>query len=318
VEPALSPVRGLVLPSFAKVNLGLEVLGVRQDGYHELRTLFQTIDLHDEIRLRPAPAGVTVTCDRPDVPAGEANLAHRAAQAVLRLARPSGGVAIAIAKRIPVGGGLGGGSSNAATVLRGLDRLWGLGLDGPTLHRLAARLGADVPFFLVGGTALGIARGDEVYALARQVRGQVVLAFPGRAVSTQAVFARLDRRLTHRENSSSIIRFISSDLEGGRAFTLLANDLEEAALDEAPELREAWGRARALLRKEGALLALPSGSGSTFFGLFQDGRGARRAEAALAGMGIPARRARTLGAAAFRARSAPGRGRAKGRSSQGA
>jgi 4-diphosphocytidyl-2-C-methyl-D-erythritol kinase len=201
--------------SFAKVNLGLEVLGVREDGYHELRTLFQTIDLADEIVLVALRARrARGVCDHPLVPRDESNLAARAAQLLRSYGRIGQGVEIRIHKRIPVGGGLGGGSSNAAAVLLGLDRLWKLGLGPDGLHRLAVKLGADVPYFLLGGTALGLARGDEVYPLRRQIRGYTVLVDPGIHVSTARVFARLDGRLTTRENSNSIYYFVSRELEG--------------------------------------------------------------------------------------------------------
>ena len=155
--------------SYAKVNLGLEVLGLRDDGYHELRTLFQTIDLHDDVVLRPLgrDEGIRVTCDHPLVPSDGTNLAARAAVDLQRYAGVERGVAIEIRKRIPVGGGLGGGSSNAAAVLLALDRMWGLGLGPPGLHRLAARLGADVPYFLLGGTALGLGPGRRGLPAAR-------------------------------------------------------------------------------------------------------------------------------------------------------
>ena len=186
--------RNLRLRSFAKINLGLEVLGVREDGYHELRTLFQTIDLADEIVLRPARRGVSVACDHPLVPKDATNLAARAAELLRGYAQGRRRESRSeIKKRIPVGGGLGGGSSNAAAVLLGLDRLWKLGLGPDGLHRLAARLGADVPYFLLGGTALGLARGDEVYPLRRQIRGHVVLVDPGIHVSTARVFAPAGR-----------------------------------------------------------------------------------------------------------------------------
>ena len=152
------PLRSLEIPSFAKVNLGLEVLGLRSDGYHELRTLFQTISLHDDVTLKTRPRGITVRSDHPDVPADESNLAVRAARELCRETGVSRGVTILITKRIPVARGLGGGSSNAAAVLVGLDRLWRLGLGPAGLQPLARRLGADVPFFLVGGTALGLGR----------------------------------------------------------------------------------------------------------------------------------------------------------------
>ena len=289
-----SRLKSLRLRSFAKINLGLEVLGVHDDGYHELRTLFQTIDLADEIVLRPLPRAVRVVCDHPLVPTDATNLAARAAELLRGFARVAQGVEIRIKKRIPVGGGLGGGSSNAASVLMGLDRLWKLGLGPDGLHRLARRLGADVPYFLLGGTALGLARGDEVYPLRRQIRGHVVLVDPGVHVKTARVFQRLDGQLTPREKSNSIFYFISRELEGSGGYRFLRNDLEEAALEEAPVLREQAGRIRTVLLREGARLAALSGSGSSYFGLFEDARPAKRARAALAAEGFRALGARTL------------------------
>lgn len=286
--------KSLRVAAFAKINLGLEVLGVRQDGYHELRTIFQTIDLCDDIELRLRPKDVTVVCDHPGVPADERNLAARAALDLRRFAKVETGVEISITKRIPVAGGLGGGSSDAAAVLLGLDRLWRLGLGPAALHPLARRIGADVPFFLMGGTGLGLGRGDEVYPLRKQVRAQVVLVDPSRPVSTTAVFRRLDAGLTPRENSHTIFRFISRDLEGDGGYSLLSNDLERAALEEVPDLADQVGKIRGILVREGALLASLSGSGSSFFGLFDDAVKARRARAALAAAGFRALRGRTL------------------------
>ncbi len=292
VRPARA--RALRVRAFAKINLGLEVLGKREDGYHELRTLFQTIDLHDDVVVRPRPRGLSVRCDHPDVPGDERNLALRAALELQRHAGIDKGAEIAITKRIPVGGGLGGGSSDAAATLMALDRLWGVGLGPAGLQPLARRLGADVPFFLVGGTALGLARGDEVYPLRRQVRCHVVVIDLRRPVSTPAVFARVDQSLTPRENSHTIYRFVSSDLEGLRAFSILANDLERAALEEAPDLADPVGRIRGILNREGAALASLSGSGSSFFGLFDDGRRAQGAQSALMAAGFIVLRARTV------------------------
>jgi len=295
--------------SYAKVNLGLEVLGLREDGYHELRTLFQTIDLHDDIVLRPRPRAISVTCRHPLVPKDRTNLAARAAENLRRYAGVSGGVEIAITKRIPVGGGLGGGSSNAAAVLMGLDRMWRLGLGPVGLHPLARRLGADVPYFLLGGTALGLARGDEVYPLRRQLRAWVVLVDPGIPVSTAGVFSRVDTQLTPRENSTSIFHFVSRELEGVGRYRLLVNDLEEAALEEAPALREQVQRVRDVLRAEGAQLTALSGSGSSFFGLFDGVRAARRAGVVLDSHGYSARVVRTLSLEQYRRAWSPSRGR---------
>ena len=210
---------------------------------------------------------------------------------------------------MPVGGGLGGGSSNAATVLLGLDRMWRLGLGPDGLHRLARRLGADVPYFLLGGTALGLSRGDEVYPLWRQIRAHVVLVDPGIPVSTARVFARLDAALTPRLNSNSIFCFVSRELEGPGAYRFLVNDLEEATLEEVPDLREQARRIRAVLLREGAGLAALSGSGASYFGLFEGARKAARARAALEAEGFRARAARTLTVEQYRV--AWGRGRVR-------
>ncbi len=301
--------RTLKLRAYAKVNLGLEVLGLRDDGYHELRTLFQTIDLFDDVVLRLRPRGVSVRCSHPQVPEDATNLAARAARALQAFGRVSSGVEIEITKRIPVGGGLGGGSSDAAAVLLGLDRAWKLGLSPEELHRLARRLGADVPFFLLGGTALGLSRGDEVYPLRQQLRAHVVVVDPGVHVSTARVFARVDAGLTPRLNSNSIFYFVSRELEGPGRPPGLVNDLEEAALDEAPALREQAGRIRVVLLREGARLAALSGSGASYFGLFESARAAGRARRALADEGFRAIVARTLTLEQYRV--AWGRARAR-------
>jgi 4-diphosphocytidyl-2-C-methyl-D-erythritol kinase len=282
------------IPSFAKINLGLEVLGIREDGYHELRTIFQSVALSDRITLAPGRSGVVVRCDHPLVPTDERNLAVRAALELHRWAGLEPALRIDLEKRIPVGGGLGGGSSNAAAVLLALDRILGLGLGPAGLHPLARKLGADVPYFLVGGTTLGLARGDEVYPLATQVRAHVVLVDAQIPVSTAAVFRRVDARLTLRENSNSIFRFVSRDLRGADSYRLLVNDLEEAALEEAPALAERAARIRSLLVQDSPELVALSGSGSTYFGLFEDGRHARRAAARLCDSGFQASSVKTL------------------------
>jgi len=293
----------MVVPAFAKINLGLEVLRQRDDGYHELRTVFQTIDLSDEIVLTPRRGTPIVRCEHPDVPGDESNPALQAALQLRRHAKIDSGVEISITKRIPVAAGLGGGSSDAAAVLRGLDHLWSLGLGTFGLLPLARRLGADVPYFLFGGTALGIARGDEVYPLERQLRARVIVVDPGLPVSTAAVFRRLDQSLTPRENGNNIFRFLSSDVEGLRASKcLLVNDLEDAAVLEFPELGAKLRGIRDALVGEGAFQASLSGSGSAYYGLFDDDAKARRAHAGVAKMGYQAYRARTLTTSRFRAR----------------
>ena len=316
------PLKILRLPSFAKVNLGLEVLGTRADGYHELRTIFQTISLHDDVALRPTDGAITVECAHPGVPTDATNLAYRAADELRRFAGLTKGVAITITKRIPVAGGLGGGSSNAATVLMALDRLWRLGLGPGRLHPIARRLGADVPYFLMGGTALGLGRGDEVYPLLRQIQSPIVVVDPGRASSTAAVFRRLDCGLTPRENANNIFRFVSSHLDGqGKGFPGLSNDLEEAAFAEDPGLAVQGRDIRGILVREGAVLTSLSGSGAAFFGVFADAGEAKRAWASLMALGFRAFRGRTLSLDRYRRMSSRplpvprrGGGRGQGRS----
>jgi 4-diphosphocytidyl-2-C-methyl-D-erythritol kinase len=290
----------VTVPAFAKINLGLEVLGLRDDGYHELRTLFQTIDLHDDVVVELRPAGVALECSHPSVPCDARNLAWRAAADLLRFAGQKCGVALTLIKRIPVAGGLGGGSSNAAAVLLALDALLQLRLGATGLYPLARRLGADVPFFLFGGTALGLARGDEIYPLHRQLGTHVVVVDAKMPVSTPAVFRRVDAGLTPRENSSTIFRFVSSDLDGSAGYRILTNELETAALDEAPELASVVRQARAQMRRAGAIFTSLSGSGSSFFGLFDDAASARRAVKALGGVDIAAHRCRTVSLERYR------------------
>jgi len=297
------------LSAFAKINLGLEVLGLRQDGYHELRTLFQTIDLHDDLVLSLRKAGIVVRCDHPLVPKGSGNIVSRAAEELARFARVGAGVEIALTKRIPVAGGLGGGSSDAAAALLGLDRLWGLGLGPSRLHPLARRLGADVPYFLMGGTVLGLGRGDEVYPLRHQLAAHVVVVDPERPVKTAAVFHHIDRSLTPRENSYTIFRFVSRDLEGEKGLSILTNDLEEATLAEAPELRETLSRIRGILVESGCSLAALSGSGSSYFGLFDGARQASLARRALRSAGFKTFASRTLSLGQYRDRLSRALGR---------
>jgi 4-diphosphocytidyl-2-C-methyl-D-erythritol kinase len=289
------------VPSFAKINLGLEVLGTRQDGYHELRTIFQTIDLRDDVELRGGGRDITVVCGHPAVPDGPLNLAARAAFELRRYAKTSDGVEIRITKRIPVAGGMGGGSSNAAAVLMGLDRMWRLGL-GP-----AGPPPAGPPHR--GGRAL-LPRGG--HRAGPRPRGRGLSALPPGARPRgggRPGPAALDRRRVpaprqkfdtpgkQQYNFSLCIEGL-----GGRGCRppALANDLETAALEEAPALGDQVRRIRGILVREGAVSASLSGSGSSFFGLFDDHKLARRAQAALVAHGFAAFRGRTLSLGQYR------------------
>ena len=189
------PGRPVTVRAHAKINLDLRVLGPRLDGFHELRTVFQAISLHDVIECVPRQGAFAIECDTAGVPLDQSNLVWRAAEALWRSLRrpaPVRDVTIRLHKRIPLQAGLGGGSANGAATLLALARLWRVPVRANQLTDIAATLGADVPFFLSGGTALGLGRGDEVYPLADLPRHWIVLLIPGFGVSTADAYAWYD------------------------------------------------------------------------------------------------------------------------------
>ena len=270
-----SPPTRVTVRAPAKINLDLHVRGLRSDGYHELRTLFQSLDLHDTISLRARPGAVTVRSRSDGVPEDRANLIWTAVDAVWRAARfdgPPGGVAITLRKVVPMAAGLGGGSSDAAATIRGLAALWSLDWPVRRVRRVAASVGADVPYFLLGGTALGIGRGDRLRSVAPELgRYWVVLAVPGFGVSTADAYRWHDRHAGLRERPGP--------RGGDWAMRLAAcgNDLEPAVTSRCPEIGVMVGR----LRRTGALMSAMTGSGSTVFGLFGREAQARRARQAV-------------------------------------
>lgn len=255
----------LSVPSYAKVNLHLQVVGTRGDGYHELRTVFQTVDLADELTVElggtSERAGVRLTVEGADLSAGPDNLAHRAAARFLERWAPDRGVALTLRKRIPMGAGLGGGSSNAAAVLRALQRALGEPAPAAELWLLARELGADVPYFLVGGTALGMGRGDEILPLPDLPERQLWLVLPPIHVSTAGLFADLGE-LTARPFDPRIMLPVQRSELGWKAFAHAANDLEAAVFRRWPEL----AALHADLVSAG-LVARLSGSGAAFWAM---------------------------------------------------
>lgn len=245
----------LVAEAFAKVNLSLVVLGRRSDGFHELDTVFQAVGLSDRLTFE-ASEGLGLEVDDPSVPAGAENLVLRAARALAAAAGVPARAAITLAKRIPAGGGLGGGSSDAAATLRGLSALWKLDLPLARLAEIGATLGSDVPFFLFGGTARGLGRGERIVPLPDLPPAGVVLVMPPFPVSTPAVFGRLGAPEWDGRSGEEADAWGAPD----------RNDLEPAAEALFPALREV----REALAAAGAGQARLSGSGSTVFGLFPD------------------------------------------------
>jgi 4-diphosphocytidyl-2-C-methyl-D-erythritol kinase len=264
------------VPAYAKVNLRLDILGRRADGYHELRTIFQTITLHDTLALgasRDTRVDLRIIGD--SALAGEPgrdNLVYRALDELRRELRFRQGIRAVLTKRIPVGRGLGGGSSDAAAAIIGLLRLTGKRIEAARLAEISSRLGADVPFFLHGGRALGIGRGDEVYPLP-DAPGRALLVISPRdlAVPTRDAYLWLARRLTKRPDPSKLWRFCALcwSPQGGA----LSNDFEAAVF---PRYSRLAAIKRELLR-QGAAGASLAGSGSAVFGIFQNPAKARRA-----------------------------------------
>jgi 4-diphosphocytidyl-2-C-methyl-D-erythritol kinase len=300
----------LTLPSFAKINWTLEILGKRPDGYHELRTLLQTVSVADELVFESSTPdrgqGIEIVCDHPDVPCDETNLVHRAARLLSDFSGIERGFRVTINKRIPTAAGLGGGSSNAAVTLMALQKLWDIRIATQDLFAIGSKLGADVPFFFMGGTCLGVGRGDEVYPLADINADQLLLVNAGILVPTREVYANLPPRLTNPEAitkmpTSFLTAYTSitkSDEQNGQiGQTGLHNDLEIPVLDR----HQLLGEIKERLRRAGASGILMSGSGSTIFSIFESEAARSSAQHELSRDGWWCAPARTLGRKEYQA-----------------
>ena len=258
----------------AKINLCLHVLGRRSDGYHEVRMVMQQVSLCDRVRISVSEGdGVTVRCPGLALPGGADNIAGHAAKRILDAAKVRVSVCIDIEKNIPVAAGLGGGSSNAAAVLKALNGMLALGFDEAALARIGLSVGADVPFFIRGGTALAEGIGERLSDFDIRPAAGFLLVNPGFPVSTAWVYRNLV--LTSKGDEANLARFVGCY---SGLLRLLHNDLESVTLEHFPVLKDIKNR----LLKAGADGALMSGSGPTVFGLFRDREAARRAGEELA------------------------------------
>lgn len=271
----------------AKINVTLRVLGIREDGYHELRTTFQSLALHDTLTFTRTGGAFAIESTDPGCPTGDTNLVWKAAARLWRASGRRGlpsGVTAHIRKRIPMEAGLGGGSSDAAAALRALAVLWRIELPGDQLIGIARDLGADVPYFLEGGTVLGLERGDLLFPLLDAAARWVVIARPDFGVSTRDAYCWWDAGHAGRADRRS---------EGGAARghgRELTNDLEPAVTARYPRISRLISR----LRAAGASRAAMSGSGSAVFGLFDSRSRAERAASAVAGRAVTAWTTRTV------------------------
>lgn len=255
--------------SFAKINLGLEILGRRRDGFHEIRTLLQSISLHDTIAFSPfARDKILVEGDDPSIAWNSSNLVFQAARLLKDEHGVKEGMKIRVWKRIPAGRGLGGGSSNAAMTLWALNHVWNLGLEQEELIALGSRLGADVPFFFHGGLCLGEGKGERIRPLEDIERRLCVVALPEFPLRTASVYSRAALSLTSRAEGSKINRFLRT-----RDLGRLENDLEKVVTPAYPQIKEI----KSLLQEQKPELSSMSGSGSGVFALFLEKEAASKA-----------------------------------------
>jgi len=297
VKPSL---RVLAL-AHAKVNLDLRVLGTRADGFHELRTVFQTIELHDSLLFVEQPGPFGLKCRTSGVPLDGSNLVWRAAAALWTALGRSGeprDTVVTIDKTIPVQAGLGGGSADAAAALVGLARLWG-GVPVTLLREVGAGIGADVAFFLSGGTALGLGRGEEIYPLVDLPPHWIVVVHPPFGVSTAEAYAWYDEDRTAGVKETRELQILPVPWPSRAA--QMINDLEPAVVRRHPEITAL----KASLREGGALAAAMSGSGSAVFGLFRSRSAAARSQKSLSRGGARAILTRTLTRAEYERRARP-------------
>lgn len=298
--------RPLVIRTPAKVNLGLRVLSRRADGYHAIQTLLAGVDLWDTLTLEPGGDRLRLECDTPSIPTDRTNLVLRSALRLEELlGRRLPGARIRLQKRIPAGRGLGGGSSDAAAALVGLNRLFGLGLGRRVLHRVLTEVGMDAPFFLYGGLALATGRGEHVFPLAEARELPLVLLIPDFGISTPDAYRGLP---TPSEDGGSqrtaqwtdrLVRFLESGpsglpLHGKLLARCFPNDLERSTVLQTTRPPDAISRMRSALLAAGALEAAMSGSGSAVFGVFADREQAARAVSRLSGATLKAIATRTI------------------------
>lgn len=271
---------GFTLPSYAKINWTLRVLGRREDGLHEIETILQTVSLCDRLSFTDDSSGrLELTSNALDLPLDNDNLIVKAAHALRERFNLKAGVRVHLEKRIPAGGGLGGGSSNAAVTLLALVRLWHLDVAHEELVALGASLGADVPFFLIGGTALGLGTGRDVRPLSDAPPARLLIITPSVKVFTSQAYAALKApALTTNQRESKLTVLRAEEQIRNFSGVALWNDFEATILPAQPEIL----RARTFLLAAGAQAALLTGSGASVFGVFDNQETLTRAEAALA------------------------------------
>lgn len=267
----------VLVKAFAKINLSLDIVGKREDGYHLLEMVMQNVDLHDDIIIEEIEEGIMLTCNKAYVPFDERNIAYKAAKLLMDTKGIRKGVRIDITKRIPVAAGLAGGSADAAAVLKGMNELFDLKMSTEELMEEGLKLGADVPYCIVGGTCLCEGVGEVVTPL-KPFRGHTILLVkPSFGVSTKEAYGlfELDRINRHVETEKLIKAMEDDDLNGVNYYS--RNLLENVVLPRYPILKSI----KQMLSRNGSIVTLMSGSGPTIYGIFRDVSAAENAARAL-------------------------------------
>ena len=262
---------GLICPSFSKVNIGLKVLNQRDDGYHNIYTIFQELNIGDSIFIEKRDQGCKIISNVDWIPTDKSNICFKAYNEIKKEFSNVKGLCLKIEKKIPTGSGLGGGSANAAAVLKGINKIYKLKLTASKLEQIASEIGADVPFFIKGGTQLGKGVGDKLTQINKTIIGTYLLVIPEVSISTEWAYSAIKNKLNDQNKKVNFSSFFSGDYSSLKIFE---NDFEQIVVPAYPEI----GAIKTKLLNLGARFASLSGSGSTVYGIFDDEASAKEAE----------------------------------------
>ena len=262
---------GLICPSYSKVNIGLKVLSQRDDGYHNIYTIFQELNFGDSIDIEKRDCGFKIIANVDWIPTNKSNICYKAYTEIKKEFSEVKGIHIKIDKKIPIGSGLGGGSANAAAVLKGIKNIYKLEVTESKLEEIGSEVGADVPFFIRGKTQLGEGIGDKLTQLPKAIIGTYLLVIPKISIRTEWAYSVIKNRLNNQNKNAKFSSFSNEDYSSLQIFE---NDFEQIVIPAYPEI----GAIKSKLLNLGARFASLSGSGSTVYGVYDDEASAKEAE----------------------------------------
>ena len=262
---------GLICPSYSKVNIGLKVLSQRDDGYHNINTIFQELNFGDSIDIEKRDHGFKIIANVDWIPTNKSNICYKAYTEIKKEFSEVKGIHIKIDKKIPIGSGLGGGSANAAALLKGIKNIYKLEVTESKLEEIGSEVGADVPFFIRGKTQLGEGIGDKLTQLPKAIIGTYLLVIPKISIRTEWAYSVIKNRLNNQNKNAKFSSFINEDYSSLQIFE---NDFEQIVIPAYPEI----GAIKSKLLNLGARFASLSGSGSTVYGVYDDEASAKEAE----------------------------------------